>query len=40
MLHGPVGYKYKFHGDDAKIASKELGIAWYAKRDSLSSPVD
>lgn len=24
-----VGYKYKFHGDDAKIASKELGIAWY-----------
>ena len=23
-----VGYKYKFHGDDAKIASRELGIAW------------
>ena len=22
-----VGYKYKFHGDDAKKASKELGIA-------------
>lgn len=23
-----VGYKFKFHGDDAKVASKELGIAW------------
>lgn len=23
-----VGYKYRFLGDDAKIASKELGIAW------------
>jgi hypothetical protein len=23
-----VGYKFRFLGDDAKIASKELGIAW------------
>jgi len=23
-----VGYKFKFHGEDAKIASRELGIAW------------
>jgi len=28
LLLTEVGYKFKFHGDDAKIASKELGIAW------------
>lgn len=27
LLLMEVGYKYKFHGEDAKIASRELGIA-------------
>ncbi|EIN07832.1 hypothetical protein PUNSTDRAFT_121053 [Punctularia strigosozonata HHB-11173 SS5] len=35
LLMVAVGYKYKFYGEDAKIASKELGIACFPQRNFL-----
>ncbi|WVQ64881.1 uncharacterized protein L199_003050 [Kwoniella botswanensis] len=32
LLLMEVGYKYKFHGEDAKIAAKELGIVAFPSR--------
>jgi DNA mismatch repair protein MSH3 len=39
MFH--VGYKYKFYGEDAHVAAKELGIVCYTKRnfDQASVPI-
>ncbi|KAJ9099014.1 hypothetical protein QFC20_005771 [Naganishia adeliensis] len=39
LLLVEVGYKYKFHGDDAKIASKELGIACFPLRNFYSASI-
>lgn len=35
LLMVAVGYKYKFYGEDANIASKELGIACFRQRNFL-----
>ncbi|KAH9063827.1 DNA mismatch repair protein MSH3 [Lactarius deliciosus] len=37
LLMIEVGYKYKFFGDDAKIAGKELGIVAYPDRNFVRS---
>ncbi|KIL68593.1 hypothetical protein M378DRAFT_8640 [Amanita muscaria Koide BX008] len=34
-----VGYKYKFFGDDAKVASKELGMVAYTDRNFLVASI-
>ncbi|KAF8631445.1 hypothetical protein AX17_005122 [Amanita inopinata Kibby_2008] len=34
-----VGYKYKFFGDDAKVASKELGIVAFMDRNFLVASI-
>ncbi|ORX33699.1 muts domain V-domain-containing protein [Kockovaella imperatae] len=39
LLFMEVGYKYKFHGDDAKTASKELGIACFPSRNFYTASV-
>lgn len=39
LLMVMVGYKYRFYGDDAKIASKELGIVCYPYRNFLSASI-
>ncbi|KAG6845191.1 hypothetical protein H0H87_012748 [Tephrocybe sp. NHM501043] len=39
ILFFEVGYKYKFFGDDAKIAAKELGIVAYEDRNFLVASV-
>ncbi|KAF4615129.1 hypothetical protein D9613_003157 [Agrocybe pediades] len=42
LLMVEVGYKYKFFGDDAKVATKELGMVSYMDRNFLvaSIPVE
>ncbi|KAK4686072.1 DNA mismatch repair protein MSH3, partial [Tremellales sp. Uapishka_1] len=39
LLMTEVGYKYKFHGEDAKTASKELGIAAFPSRNFYSASI-
>lgn len=39
LLFMEVGYKYKFHGDDAKTASKELGIACFPQRNFYTASI-
>ncbi|KAJ9105305.1 hypothetical protein QFC21_001673 [Naganishia friedmannii] len=39
LLLMEVGYKYRFLGDDAKIASKELGIACFPSRNFYSASI-
>lgn len=39
LLLTEVGYKFKFHGDDAKVASKELGIACFPLRNFYSASI-
>jgi DNA mismatch repair protein MSH3 len=34
-----VGYKYRFFGEDAKVASKELGIVCFQSRNFLTASV-
>ncbi|TYJ59150.1 hypothetical protein B9479_000139 [Cryptococcus floricola] len=39
LLMMEVGYKYKFHGDDAKMAAQELGIVAFPKRNFYSASI-
>ncbi|KZT60361.1 hypothetical protein CALCODRAFT_114887 [Calocera cornea HHB12733] len=39
LLLVEVGYKYRFFGDDATIASKELGIAAFPNRNFMSASI-
>ncbi|WVF67166.1 hypothetical protein IAT40_001912 [Kwoniella sp. CBS 6097] len=39
LLLMEVGYKYKFHGDDAKIAGKELGIVAFPSRNFYTASI-
>ncbi|TDL27572.1 DNA mismatch repair protein MSH3 [Rickenella mellea] len=39
LLMVEVGYKYRFFGDDAKIASKELGIVCFPDRNFLTASI-
>lgn len=39
LLMIEVGYKYKFFGDDAKIAAKELGIVAYPDRNFIVASI-
>ncbi|WVQ74512.1 hypothetical protein IAR50_004113 [Cryptococcus sp. DSM 104548] len=39
LLLMEVGYKYKFHGDDAKVAARELGIVAFPKRNFYSASI-
>ncbi|GFZ42602.1 MutS protein homolog 3 [Saitozyma sp. JCM 24511] len=39
LLMMEVGYKYKFHGDDAKAASRELGIAAFPSRNFYTASI-
>nr|XP_031862964.1 uncharacterized protein CI109_001439 [Kwoniella shandongensis]KAA5530036.1 hypothetical protein CI109_001439 [Kwoniella shandongensis] len=39
LLLMEVGYKYKFHGEDAKIAAKELGIVAFPSRNFYTASI-
>ncbi|KAF8626218.1 hypothetical protein AX15_004907 [Amanita polypyramis BW_CC] len=39
LLMVEVGYKYRFYGDDAKVASKELGMVAYTDRNFLVASI-
>ncbi|KAF8331322.1 muts domain V-domain-containing protein [Cantharellus anzutake] len=39
LLLVEVGYKYRFYGEDARVASKELGIACFLMRNFLSASI-
>ncbi|KLT38917.1 hypothetical protein CC85DRAFT_289044 [Cutaneotrichosporon oleaginosum] len=39
LLMTEVGYKYKFHGDDAKTAAKELGIMAFPNRNFYTASI-
>ncbi|ORY24383.1 muts domain V-domain-containing protein [Naematelia encephala] len=39
LLMMEVGYKYKFHGEDAKAASRELGIAAFPSRNFYTASI-
>ncbi|KIM49419.1 hypothetical protein M413DRAFT_6469 [Hebeloma cylindrosporum] len=39
LLMVEVGYKYKFFGDDAKVASKELGMVAYVDRNFMVASI-
>ncbi|KAJ7285697.1 DNA mismatch repair protein MSH3 [Mycena rebaudengoi] len=39
LLMVQVGYKYKFFGDDAKVAAKELGMACFQDRNFLAASI-
>ncbi|WRT65670.1 uncharacterized protein IL334_002615 [Kwoniella shivajii] len=39
LLLMEVGYKYKFHGDDAKAAAKELGIVAFPSRNFYTASI-
>ncbi|WVR03855.1 hypothetical protein IAU60_000852 [Kwoniella sp. DSM 27419] len=39
LLLMEVGYKYKFHGDDAKVAARELGIVAFPSRNFYTASI-
>nr|ODO02407.1 DNA mismatch repair protein MSH3 [Cryptococcus depauperatus CBS 7855] len=39
LLMMEVGYKYKFHGDDAKIVAQELGIVAFPNRNFFTASI-